>query len=174
MKKISFIGKVEDDDIRILNPSFFKDEHDKFIKNNEGKHVEVIYKVVDKRSLNRFHSFYRGVILPALNSIEQSIELHITEEETHMQLKREFMYVPIKSLEELPEGLEGHIKLDYDVVTDKDDNVKTIFKGYIKSTALYDKEEWIYFLKKCKERLTYVGVGVKAGEYKEIIDEVLK
>lgn len=111
---------------------------------NNGKLGIIRVEIVDKIIQYHRHKYYRGYLIPAI-AIEA---FDGNERKAHMEMKRQFMYYHVTSLDQIPEKHIERCIIEFDNVMDANGEIIRVPSGYMPSMAnITDKEARAYLEK---------------------------
>lgn len=96
----------------------------KFVKNNEGKNVEVVVRRKRAKRSDNQNRYYWGVIIPIIHSELVNLGHRLNSEEVHFFLKQKFNYKTVATKEgeligEIPQSTATLNKLEFMEYVDK-------------------------------------------------------
>jgi hypothetical protein len=161
--KISSVGKIEDGHIYHEYQAAWTNDLCDFISKNNKKNVEVSVKVVD-RAQHGFFKYVWGYLYPDICKAAGEFSI----QKMHFELKREFLYTYIDSIDEIPKKHIGKCIIDY-----AEASGQIVYKGYIKSLSKLTQSEAKQYAMNLEKRLfiDYAGhiSDNEAQKYREMM-----
>jgi hypothetical protein len=113
------------------------------IENREGE-IIIDFKEKDVRWYQ--HKYYRGYVLPPI--AEKAFNGRLRR--AHLEMKRQFLYVPICDLDDIPEKHMDKCIIDSTITKDENGNKTTTINGYLPSMGSITHKEAAEFILKCE------------------------
>lgn len=135
-----------------------------FIKFNEGKEGEIIYKIIERDTQYYQQKWYHGFLIPPIATESYSGNRF----ETHIRLKEMFLVRSVSSFSDIPRKYQSRAIPVYDIFY-SDDLIepKKVLVGYIPSTKNLTEAEMGKFILDVENFIAEEGfqIGYKEHEY---------
>jgi hypothetical protein len=138
--------KIKDGKIKYLDNFLDQIAEIKKVDGIEGREGEMIIDFKEKDVRWYQHKYYRGYILPPI--AEKAFNGRLRR--AHLEMKRQFLYMPIHDLDDIPEKHMDRCVIDTVTIKNENGQSETIINGYMPSMAKITQKEAADFILKCE------------------------